>query len=163
MPARKPTHAQAQLHLQVYDLRREARLRQAREWFMQNFFADSVEERDRVVPRRSQEATYMMMVISYWDQACALLNYGLLHEQLFFETSGEFYAVWDRLKPIVAASRELYHMNNWLENMEKAASRFEKWIDKQSPGMRDSMRQYAQQMRAAKAAQSTASKTVGAN
>ncbi len=29
----KPTHEQAQLHLQVYDLRREARLRQARDWF----------------------------------------------------------------------------------------------------------------------------------
>ena len=28
-----PTHEQAQLHLQVYDLRREARLRQARDWF----------------------------------------------------------------------------------------------------------------------------------
>ena len=33
----KPTHEQAQLRLQVYDLRREARLRQARDWFQQNF------------------------------------------------------------------------------------------------------------------------------
>ena len=32
----KPTHEQAQLHLQVYDLRREARLRQARDWFRQS-------------------------------------------------------------------------------------------------------------------------------
>ena len=32
----KPTNEQAQLHLQVYDLRREARLRQARDWFQQN-------------------------------------------------------------------------------------------------------------------------------
>jgi len=30
---------------------------------------------------------------------CALLNYGLLHEDLFFETSGEFFGVWDRVKP----------------------------------------------------------------
>ena len=29
----KPTHEQAQLHLQIYDLRRETRLRQARDWF----------------------------------------------------------------------------------------------------------------------------------
>ena len=28
----KPTHEQAQLHLQVYEMRREPRLRQAREW-----------------------------------------------------------------------------------------------------------------------------------
>jgi hypothetical protein len=25
-----------------------------------------------------------MMVLSYWEQACALLDYGLLHEELFF-------------------------------------------------------------------------------
>ena len=40
----KPTHEQAQLHLQVYDLRRETRLRQARDWFQQNYRADTMEE-----------------------------------------------------------------------------------------------------------------------
>ena len=40
----KPTNEQAQLHLKVYDLRREARLRQARDWFQQNYHADTVEE-----------------------------------------------------------------------------------------------------------------------
>jgi hypothetical protein len=35
--ATKPTHEQAQLHLQVYDLRREARLRQARDWVQKNY------------------------------------------------------------------------------------------------------------------------------
>lgn len=29
----KPTHEQARLHLQIYEERREARLRQARDWF----------------------------------------------------------------------------------------------------------------------------------
>ena len=38
----KPTHEQAQLHLQVYDLRREARLRQARDWFQQNYRAETM-------------------------------------------------------------------------------------------------------------------------
>jgi len=31
MPDKKPTHEQAQLQLQLYDLRREAKLRQARD------------------------------------------------------------------------------------------------------------------------------------
>jgi len=38
----KPTHEQAQLHLQVYDLRREARLRQARDWFAKNYIVNSL-------------------------------------------------------------------------------------------------------------------------
>ena len=163
MPERKPTYAQAQLQLQLYDLRREAKIRQARDWFMHNYFVESPEDSNRIAPPGSQEGTYMMMVVSYWDQACALLNYGLLHERLFFETSGEFYAVWDRIKPIVATIRERYHMNQWVGHLEKAASRFEKWAEKQSPGVLDAMRQYTQQMRAAKVEQAAASKAAGAN
>lgn len=163
MPERKPTPAQAQLQLQLYDLRREAKIRQARDWFFQNYFVDSIEDGHRIAPPGSPEGTYTMMVMSYWDQACALLNYGLLHEQLFFETSGEFYAVWDRIKPIVAAIRERYRMKHWLVNLEKTASRFEKWAEKKSPGMLDAMRQYTQQMRAAKAEQAAASKAASAN
>jgi len=47
--------------------------------------------------------------------------------------------------------------------MEKAASRYAKWIEKESPGALDAMRQYTQQMRAAKVEQATASKAARAN
>lgn len=46
------------------------------------------------------------MVIRYWEQACPLLNYDLLHEDLFFETSGEFFGVWETVKPVVPAFRD---------------------------------------------------------
>ena len=156
MPDKKPTHAQAQLQLQLYDLRREAKLRQAREWFTQNYFVDSMEDSNRLAPPGSQELTYVTMVVTYWDQACALLNHGLLHEQLFFETAGEFFAVWDRVKPIVPAIREKYRMNHFLANLEKTAQRFEKWVEQQSPGALEAMRQYSQQMRSAKAQKASA-------
>ena len=44
----KPTHEQAQLHLQVYDMRREARLRQGRDWFFKNYFVDNLEDAMRI-------------------------------------------------------------------------------------------------------------------
>ncbi len=91
--ASKPTHEQAQLHLQVYDLRREARLRQARDWFQQNFNAETVDEAMRIANPSTETGKFFGMVIGYWEQACALLNYELLQEDLFFETSGEFFSV----------------------------------------------------------------------
>jgi hypothetical protein len=162
MAQKKPTQAQAQLHLQVYDLRREAKLREARSWMMQNFFVDGLEDYSRIAPPGSQEGTFAMMVVSYWDQACTLLNYGLLHEGLFFETSGEFFAVWQRIKPVVAPMRERFHMRHWATNLEKAAGRFEKWIDKKSPGARAAMKEFTQMMRAAKAEQDAAAAERGA-
>jgi len=144
----RPTHEQAQLHLQLYDMRREARLRQARDWFAKNYFVDNFDDAMRIAPPGSEGGIFTMMVLSYWDQACALLNYGLLHEDLFFETSGEFFMVWERVKPIVHQARERFVSKLFLAQLEKAANRYETWIEVRSPGHIAAMRQWMKQMRA---------------
>ena len=149
MPAKvtetKPTYEQAQLHLQLYEQRREARLREARDWFFKNYFVNTMEDSMRIAAPGTENGALVMMVFSYWEQACALLNYGLLHEDLFFETSGEFYGVWDRLKKVLPEFREKFGDKHMLENLEKAAERFEQWAERRSPGsinkMRDMMKQ----------------------
>ena len=143
----KPTHEQAQLHLQVYDLRREARLRQARDWFQANYRAQTFDEAMRIAAPGTESGTFTGMVIGYWEQACALLNYGLLHEDLFFETSGEFFGVWEMLKPVVPEFRERFADKEMLSNLEKAAQRYEAWSERRSPGHIAAMRQYMQQER----------------
>ena len=40
----KPTHEQAKLQLELFEQRREARLRQARDWFQKNYWVDSFED-----------------------------------------------------------------------------------------------------------------------
>ena len=144
----KPTHEQAQLHLQVYEMRREAKLRQAREWFFKNYFAETTDDAMRIAGPGTEGGTFFMMVVSYWDQACALLNYGLLHEDLFFETSGEFFGVWERIKPTIQEARKKWANPLFLANVEKAANRYEKWIETRSPGHLAVMREYMKQMRA---------------
>ena len=149
--ATRPTHEQAQLHLQVYDLRREARLRQARDWFQQNYYAETLEEAMRIAPMGTEKGAFVGMVIGYWEQACALLNYGLLHEDLFFETSGEFFGVWELLKPVVPQFREQFKDPTMLENLEKAAQRYETWQERRAPGNIAVMRQWMQQEKQKKA------------
>jgi len=153
----KPTYEQAQLHLQVYDLRREAKLREARDWFQQHYRAQTFDEAMRVAPMGTQNGNYLGMVIGYWEQACALLNYGLLHEDLFFETSGEFFGVWEALKPVVPEFRKRFVEKNLLANLEKAAQRYEAWSEKRSPGHIAAMREMMQQERSAAAASASAS------
>ena len=143
----KPTNEQAQLHLQVYDLRREARLRQARDWFQQNYFAETFDDAMRIAPMGTEHGTFMGMVIGYWEQACALLNYGLLHEGLFFETSGEFFGVWELLKPVIPEFRKRFGDPLMLSNLEKAAQRYEAWAEGRSPGSIAAMRQLMKQER----------------
>ncbi len=61
------TYEEVNLMLRLYDMRREARLRQARAWFVEHFHPASAEEMMEKYPQGSEENTYIRMVISYWD------------------------------------------------------------------------------------------------
>lgn len=152
----KPTHEQGQLHLQVYDLRREARLRQARDWFFKNYIVQNFDDVMRVAAPGTEGGALANQVIAYWEHVCALVDYGLLHEGLFFETSGEFFGVWERVKVIVPEARKRFVDPHFLEHLEKVATRFEAWSEKRSPGhvaaMREFMKQMTAQLSAGKAA-----------
>lgn len=143
----KPTHEQAQLHLQVYEMRREARMRQGREWYFKNYAVENFDDAMRIAAPGTENGALSAMVLSYWEQACALLNYGLLHEDLFFQTSSEFFGAWEMVKPVVPQFREKFANKQFLANLEKAAQRYETWIESRSPGHIAAMRQFVKQMR----------------
>lgn len=151
----KPTYEQGRLQLQLFDLRREGRLRQARDWYFKNFHAESLDEAMKIAAPMTEGGTLFMMVLSYWEQACSYLNHGLLHEELFFESNGEFFGVWEQVKAVLPAARERFANKAFLANMEKAAERFEAWIEARSPGHVAAMRQW---MKQARAQQATAAK-----
>jgi hypothetical protein len=142
-----PTHEQAQLQLQVFEMRREARLRQARDWVFANYFPANMDDAMRIAAPGTETGTSVMMVFGYWDQACALLNYGLLHEDLFFETTGEFFAVWERVRPIIQEGRARFSNPLFLGHLEKAATRYESWVETRAPGHIAAMREMMKQMR----------------
>jgi hypothetical protein len=133
--------------MQIYEQRREARLRQARDWFFKNYIVENVDDAMRVAAPGTEGGTFAMMVFTYWDQACAMLNYGLLHEDLFFETTGEFFGVWEAAKTVIPQVRERFQNPHFLGHLEKAAHRYETWVEKRAPGHIAAMRQMMKQMR----------------
>jgi len=56
------THEQAQLHLQVYEQRREARLRQARTGSSRTIFPESMDESMRIAAPGTEGGTNVNMV-----------------------------------------------------------------------------------------------------
>lgn len=128
-----PDHHDAELLLRLYDLRREEKLRRAREWFGRNFRAQNAEEFDRVCPPGSEENAYFRMVLSYWDMAASIVNHGLIHEQFFFESGGELWFTFEKGKAAVAALRERQKNPHAYENLEKLAQKYEKWMAERAP------------------------------
>jgi hypothetical protein len=141
------TYEQANLLLKLYDLRREARLREARAWFNSQFSANSMEEVMQKYPPGSEMNASMRMVASYWEMACGLVNRGLIDDELFFESSAEFWFVFERLKPIVAGFRAMFHNPNAYKQIEATVARLEKHWNRTSPGMVEAYRERVAQMR----------------
>jgi len=151
-----PTTDQVNVMLQLYDLRREAKLREARDWYFSSFNPTSVEDGMRMAGPGTKENAYMRMVISYWDMAANLCNRGLVDEELFFESTGEQWMVWERLKPVVAAWRGLFKNPLMFSALEEHVGRLEAWREKRAPGNTQAMREFMAQM-AAQAGQAKAS------
>src|SRR5579872_3525093 len=86
---RPATYEDANLLLRLYDLRREEKLRAARDWFAKNFHAGTMEETQKLCPFGSEENTYFRMVVGYWDMAASFVTAGVLHQELFAQNSRE--------------------------------------------------------------------------
>jgi hypothetical protein len=118
-----PTHEDAQLILRLYDLRREEKLRAARDWFNGTFFPESIEQIREIQAARSQENAYFRMVLSYWDMAASFVEYGAMNGELFLESSGEMLLVWAKIEPFIPQMRQDADLPAYLSNIEKVVSR----------------------------------------
>jgi hypothetical protein len=100
------TAADAQVVMHLYELRREAEMRKARNWFAM-FNPQSVDEFIEVVNALgTDENRYFRMVTSYWEMAAALALHGAVDEQLFLDTQGEMFFVFAKMAPYVEGFRE---------------------------------------------------------
>jgi len=128
------TYEDANLILRLYELRREEKLRKARDWFMREFSAASSEDLLKKYPPGSDENAYYRMVVGYWDMASSFLVHGIVHEELYFETSGEALVVWEKVRPYIGELRAGTKNPMMLNNLEKAASRRIAWMNQNAPG-----------------------------
>jgi len=96
-------HEEANLILKLYELRREAVMRQARDWYMREFNPESMA--DVQAAMFSEHSGHLRMVMSYWEMAAALVNHGAIDLELFDETNGEHLMVFGKLEPLLGEMR----------------------------------------------------------
>jgi len=120
--AKKPTTTDAQLILQLYDLRREPEMRKARNWWLGEFWPQSAEDFLKVSGNMSlQENSWLRQVPSYWSMAASFVLQGALHEDLFLQpaVSGEMYFLLAKVHPFLKDLREKLDDPHFFGNIEK--------------------------------------------
>lgn len=137
--ANQATYDDANLILRLYDLRREEKIRTARDWFLKNYRAQSLDEAMQIIPMGSQENAYFRMVVSYWKMAASFVTAGVLNKELFFESNGEMLVVWIRLMPILPAFRSMTKNPESWKNLETVGNAYIEHIKAKGPGVYEGM------------------------
>src|SRR5215813_4018864 len=125
----------ADLILKLYDLRREATMREARNWFF-SFNPTSVQ--DVIDTLMGEHSGHYRMVISYWDMAASLVNNGAIDEKMFNEANGEHVFVYSKIEPLIPELRKMFDNDEFLKNLETVVKRMPN-IDERIASMRERM------------------------
>jgi hypothetical protein len=117
-----PTHADAELILKLYDLRRESELRKARAWYVGQFWPQSTDEIIAVIrAMNTQENAWLRQVGGYWGMAASFVSHGILNEELFLEPSfsGEMFFIYAKVAPFLKELREKMQNPGLFAGIEK--------------------------------------------
>src|SRR5260370_22828643 len=93
----------AQLNLQLFELRREPILREARDWFLREFNPESFA--DLVALARGERNGSFRMVLGYWDMAASLVTTGAIDADAFRGAHGEIFATFSKIHLYLAELR----------------------------------------------------------
>ena len=118
---KKPTPADAELILKLYDLRREAEIRKARNWWLGDFWPETADDFMKVAQALgTQENAWLRQVAGYWELAASLTIHGAVNETLFLEPafSGEMFLIFAKLHPFLKDVREKMQNPRMLANVE---------------------------------------------
>ncbi|MEJ7848026.1 MAG: hypothetical protein WKF92_08070 [Pyrinomonadaceae bacterium] len=107
----------ADLILKLYDLRREATMRKARDWFF-TFNPSSAGEFMQTM-MNPEVGGYLRMVTSYWDMAASFVNHGAIDAEMFRDTAGEHIMVFAKVEPFLSELREMFQEPKAFAHLEK--------------------------------------------
>jgi hypothetical protein len=120
--SKKATATDAQLIMQLYDLRREPEMRKARSWWLGEFWPQNADDFLKVAwAMGTQENNWLRQVGGYWSMAASFVLQGALSEELFIQpaVSGEMVFVFAKVQPFLKELREKMGDPQMFGNIEK--------------------------------------------
>jgi len=107
----------AELILKLYDLRREAVMREARNWFFSAFNPESAEH--ILQTSIGEHGGHLRMVTTYWDMACSFVNHGAIDAEMFNDATGEQVFVFAKIQPFLEEIRAVGNPT-YMQHLERA-------------------------------------------
>ena len=106
MSKERPDHADAQLIVQFYDLRREAVMRQSRDTMNTKFLPRTFEDILAVTKGDHPMNAAWRQVSTYWEMVYGMARYGVAHTDFLLESNGEGLFLFAKVQPYLAVIRQ---------------------------------------------------------
>jgi len=119
---KKASAADAEVILKLYDLRREAEMRKARNWWVVDFWPEAADDFMKIgATLGTQENNWLRQVPGYWSMAASLALSGAVNRDLFLEPgfSGEMFLIFAKMKPFIKELREKMQNPRIFQNVER--------------------------------------------
>jgi hypothetical protein len=101
------TPADAEIILRLYELRTEAKMREARAWITGEFWPVTAKDFFVVADNPDDpHNAWLRQVISYWEMAAAMVLHGAVSAELFVDCNGEGFFLLAKFAPIMNGIRE---------------------------------------------------------
>jgi len=101
-----PDHHDAELLIQVYDLRREAVMRQSRQAIQREFWPKAWDDVLAVTrPDHPLNAAYRQTG-TYWEMVYSFARHGIVHPAFWLENNGEGLFLFAKIEPFLDKVRE---------------------------------------------------------
>jgi hypothetical protein len=110
---------QAELILRLYELRREAVMREARSYVGGEFMPQSADEFVGIINAGGKQTGFILQVYGYWDMVAAFVLHGALDTDLLYDTCQEMYFQYAKIQPYLAKIREKLSLPEFLRNIER--------------------------------------------
>ena len=105
--------------IKLYEIRSEARMREARAWFFTSFAPASGKEIVQLMLSGEKQSASYRMVASHWEVAASLVNNGGIDEKLFLGANSEHLIVFAKLQPFLSEMREIIGEPDYLMHLEQ--------------------------------------------
>jgi hypothetical protein len=104
--------------IELYKMRGEAKMREARKWFMTEFNPKSTVEIAQLLLSGEAESANYRMITSHWNMACSFVNNGGIDEKIFLDSNTEHIVVYAKIRPFLKEIREMFNEPTYLLHLE---------------------------------------------
>ena len=121
-----PTHEDARLLVELFELRLNPFMQESENWFSTQFEPLAWDELKEKYPLGSREWRMLNTVLGYWEMLGALIDHNLLSEELLFDAIESVDVTWDKVKDWLPHARLEMGTDLW-ENIELLVVKQRRW------------------------------------